>query len=114
MVKNLFMTGLVCYLAVSSMDCTYKQENLPVRPGHVRGWQEKVFDGVHSLAELILDQSQSSESGEFGVEVVSISPYETRGSPFDRPTGPEAVLRFYRLPDHQVIQETTVFMGVRI
>lgn len=88
--------------------------NLPVPPGHVRGWQEKVFDGVHSLAELILDQSQSSESGEFGVEVVSISPYETRGSPFDRPTGPEAVLRFYRLPDHQVIQETTVFMGVRI
>src|SRR5712692_8089448 len=106
MVKYFLTVGLVCYLAVSSMGCrTYKQENLPARPDHVGGWKENVFDGVHSLAELVLDEGKSSESGELGVEVVSISPYETRGGFFDHPTGPTAVLRFYRVSDHKVIQE---------
>lgn len=93
------------------MGCTYRQENLPARPEQVRGWKERAFDGVHSMAELVLDQGKSSEGGELGVEVVSISPYETRGSFFDHPTGPEAVLRFYRVSDHQLIQDKTVFMG---
>jgi len=94
------------------MGCrTYKQNPLPARPEHVSGWKEEAFDGVHSLAELVLDQGKSSESGELGVEVVSISPYETRASFFDHPIGPEAVLRFYRVSDHEVIQDKTVFMG---
>jgi len=91
MTKHLFIAGLVCYLAVSSTGCTYthRQENLPSRPKEVSGWKEEVFDGVHSMAELVLDEGKSSESGKLGVEVVSISPYETTGGYFDHPTGPK-------------------------
>jgi len=114
MVKYVFMAGFVCYLTVSSMGCrTHRQENLPAWPEHVRGWKDEAFDGVHSLAELVLDQGKSSESGELGVEVVSISPYETRASFLDHPNSPDAVLRFYRVSDHQLIQDMTVFSGGR-
>lgn len=112
MAKRLFITGLVCYLALSSMGCTtYRQENLPARPEQVRAWKEKVFDGVHSMAELVLDAGKSSESSELGVEVVSISPYETSGGIFDHPTGPTAVLRFYRVSDRRVVLERSMSTG---
>jgi len=74
MVKDVLMAGFVCYLTVSLMGCTYKQKPLPARPEQVRGWKDKAFDGVDSLAELVLDQGKSSENGQLGVEVVSISP----------------------------------------
>jgi hypothetical protein len=111
--KYLFTAVLVCYLALLSTGCTKtrRQQNLPARPEQVRGWKEKVFDGVRSMAELVLDEGQSSESGELGVEVISISSYETTGGFFDHPTGPTAVLRFYTVPDRKVIQERTVFTG---
>jgi len=113
MSKRTFIAGLVCYLALSLTGCTrtYRQHNLPARPEQVRGWKEKVFDGVHSMAELVLDEGQSSEGSELGVEVVSISSYETRGGVFDHPTGPTAVLRFYRVSDHKVIQERAESSG---
>ena len=113
MSKRTFIAGLVCYLALSLTGCTraYRQHNLTARPEQVRGWKEKVFDGVHSMAELVLDEGQSSEGSELGVEVVSISSYETRGGVFDHPTGPTAVLRFYRVSDHKVIQERAESSG---
>src|SRR5215813_7314934 len=113
MVKDVLMAGFVCYLTVSLMGCTYKQKPLPARPEQVRGWKDKAFDGVDSLAELVLDQGKSSENGQLGVEVVSISPYETKASPFDHPNPPDAVLRFYRVSDHKLIQDINVFPGGR-
>jgi hypothetical protein len=113
MVKYVLMAGFVCYLTVSSMGCTYKQKPLPARPEDVSGWKDEAFDGVHSLAELVLDEGKSSESGQMGIEVVSISPYETRASPLDHPNPPDAVLRFYRVSDHQLIQDMTVSPGGR-
>ena len=61
------------------MNCTYtyRQQNLPARPEQVNGWKEEVFDGVRSIAKLVLDEGKSSEGRELGVEVLSISPGES-------------------------------------
>jgi hypothetical protein len=110
---RLLTAALLWGLTVSSGSCTriYRQENLPNRPKSVKGWKVEAFDGVTSMAQLLLDEGQSSEDEKIGVAVVSISPYETRGGLFDHPTGPTAVLRFYRVSDHMVIQQRAESTG---
>jgi hypothetical protein len=106
------MTGFIvlCLLVT----CKPYQQYQPARPTEVRGWVERKHSGVDSLAELLLSEGESSDNGSLGIKVVSITPEVKSVGIFDHPPQPEAVLRFYRVPDQELVQDVRVWMGGRI
>ena len=107
-----FAAGCVL-LAACSACVSYKQAQ-PTRPTQVRGWIQQSGKGVDSLAELLLNEGESSENGAIGVKVLRISPEIKRVGVFDHPPQPEAVLRFYRVSDQEPVKDVTVWTGGRV
>ncbi len=91
--------------------CERYEQPRPSRPKQVSGWTDSDFGGVHSVAELLLKEGESSENDKIGIEVVSISQLETCVKTFSEPKTPEAVVRIYRVADRQVLFESSIRAG---
>jgi hypothetical protein len=115
MTKSWTIPGiLVCLLSLYiHTACKSYNRDQPLPPAHVRGWVEENKGGVHSLAEILLKEGESSENGTLGVTVISISRELKSVGVFDHPPPPEATLRFYRVSDKEPLQDVTVWTGGR-
>jgi hypothetical protein len=88
-----------------------KRHPQPKRPDNVRGWKEAEFNGVHSVAELSLKKSESSDNGIIGVEVVEIISPDRCAEPNSYLGSPRVVLKFYRPSDRMKLCEATLIEG---
>lgn len=93
-----YLVLVIVYLIFLSGCCEPYEQPQPARPKQVSGWKDSHFSGVHSVAELVLKEEESSENGRIGVKVVSISQLEKCVKSFSEPKPHEAVLRIYRAP----------------
>jgi hypothetical protein len=108
-----YLVLVIVHLIFLSGCCEPYEQPQPARPKQVSGWKDSPFSGVHSVAELILKEEESSENGRIGVKVVSISQPEKCVKTFSEPKTPEAVVRIYRVVDQQVLFEGTVSGGAK-
>ncbi len=102
---------LIVQLILLGGCCEPYEAPQPDRPKQVSGWKDSYFGGVHSVAELLLREGESSEGDRIGIKVVSISQLQKCVKTFSEPKTPEAVLRIYRVGDQQVLFEGTVMGG---
>ena len=102
---------LSVYLAFTFGCSKSNEQPEPVRPDHVNGWRDEYSEsGVHYIGEFMLREGESTDNGKFGIKIVSIPPRK-RQPLFEEPPPPEAVIRFYRVADQQVLCERTIMPG---
>jgi len=86
-----------------------KQSELkePSFPQSVRGWHESVDKGVRSIAELVLNEGQTSSNGRVNVHVDQIIPPDLRAEHNSYFGSPRVVLSFYRASDMTLLCRVT-------
>lgn len=105
-----FLILAAFYLFINLGCCVSKNESQPPRPSKIRGWEESHAWNTISIGQFVLNKGESTDNGKIGVTVVDIIPSKCK-TLFSEPSEPRVKLRFYELPDKQILCEDDFAVG---
>jgi hypothetical protein len=108
--RVILMALLALSINLGTGCCRKPQAPEPTPPIAVRGWQDFEESGVHYVGEFLLNKGQSTENGQIGVSLVDVIPAKPCADE-GYLSYPKAVIRFYRVPDQEVLCEATFLSG---
>jgi len=110
-VRNASYT-LIFILMGFSLGCGCVRDDVtPPRPSSVRGWQSVREGGVNFTAEFLLKVGEKVQNDRVGIELIKINPPEKCYGYLAEWKPAEVVIKFYRIPDGELLMERTFGMG---
>ena len=110
-VRILWFTIIFILLALD-LGCGCVRDDLtPSRPPSVRGWKSVREGGVNFTAEFLLTVGEKVQNDKVGIELVKINPPEKCYGYLAEWKPAEVVMKFYRIPDGELLMERAFRMG---